>query len=910
MRSAVMVKYIFTKNNIKLLLAVLLFLISSLPICIAQKYIVPCNNISLSEVLNKISRQYGIKVAFDAQKLGSVIVNKKITADSTDELIANLLKGTGFDFQLKYGRYLIFDNKKKERETELKDIQLIGSVRDEKTLEELPYASVYVPGQNQSAFTTENGNYFFKKISKGPVKVLVNLLGYFPVDTVIYPNASLYSCNIFMKRKVQVFDTVVIKVNKLDMIDFRNNVEFATTINPEKLIDLPILTETDIFKTLQLLPGINYSENSSELCIRGGSGDQNLVLYDGQTLYNLSHFYGVFSSINPNVVKDIQVYKGGYDSRYGERVSGVVDINGKSGNQVHPTIYGDLNLVSGNAVVELPVTKKLTVLVAGRRSYSDIYATQFSKNLFEKPVVITHNYFKDIVRQSQPSFRFYDLNTKLTYRISDNEEVIFNLFGGRDYLTDSNHSKSDSDIVYSYKNTWQNFGISAAWMKQWENSFFTYFQVGGSGYSNNYNDHSMNPMSKSDLFQKRLPGDTNEASLPDTSVFVDYRNKNRLTDYSISLKNTYSLNEYNKLDFGLLVKQNHTFFQNDNVDVINYDSINQTAYTASIYAQDRISVFRQLIIKPGIRASFYTGNRDMYLEPRLSVNYKLSDLLSFRLATGNYCQFISEAISQQGESYNKNFWVLADDSVHPVLKSTHLILGSTFEYNQFLLDIEPYYKQYSGLQEYIFNESITKSDIHDYTPGNRHRVTSQLGSVGKKRPSIFFIGEGKSYGIDFMVRFKSKFYTTWLSYSISRSLCRFPSINNGVEFPAITDQIHQLSWSNMLTVRKWNFGTVTLFSTGRPYYYYPATGPDPNQPIVRSYKRLPNYFRCDVSANYNFKLYKASFKAGATIINIFNTNNFYDVSTRNYEIHETSVSQTNLTRSQQRSFNLFLHFIL
>jgi hypothetical protein len=133
-------------------------------------------------------------------------------------------------------------------------------------------------------------------------------------------------------------------------------------------------------------------------------------------------------------------------------------------------------------------------------------------------------------------------------------------------------------------------------------------------------------------------------------------------------------------------------------------------------------------------------------------------------------------------------------------------------------------------------------------------------------------------------------------------------INNGIEIPAPTDQKHQISWANMLSVKQWNFGTVTLFSSGRPYIDYTVN--DQNIPTIRNYKRLPNYFRSDFSVNYNFTLGRVKMKTGATIINIFNTQNYFDVNTRKFDFANTSFAETNLIRSQELSLNLFIHFIL
>jgi hypothetical protein len=286
----------------------------------AQTYRLEFKNESLAEALVKTSDKLQFKVAFDARKTAAVVLTKQVTGNTPDEFMQNLLSGLPFDYLYKHNRFLIVE--KEVPEEPAPGCQFLGTIRDMESGEELPYATVMLPELNLSTYASSSGAFSFKDIKSNPFQVRVSFIGYAPMDTTIEWHAPVRYVNFQLRRKVHVIDTVVVKSPRLEMIDFRNDVDFATSVNTSKLADLPVFAETDIFRTLQLLPGISYSENSSELSIRGGSGDQNLILFDGQTLYNISHYYGVVSSLNPNVIKDVQVFKGGFDSRYGERVSG------------------------------------------------------------------------------------------------------------------------------------------------------------------------------------------------------------------------------------------------------------------------------------------------------------------------------------------------------------------------------------------------------------------------------------------------------------------------------------------------------------------------------------------------------------------------------------------------------------
>ncbi len=857
----------------------------------AQTYKIDYKGETLANALTKASEQLKIKVAFDAQKASTVHINRQVTGNTPEEFMQNLLSGLSFDYVYKHNRFLLID-KRVVGSADTVSCRILGAITDRESGEQLPYAAVVLPELNMNTYASSSGSFSFKNIQANPFRIVVNFIGYNPVDTLIHWSNPDQSLSFQLKRKVQLIDTVVVNSPRLEMIDFRNDVDFATTINVSKLIDLPIQVETDIFRTLQLLPGISYSENSSELSIHGGSSDQNLILFDGQTLYNLSHYYGMISSLNPNVIKDVQVFKGGFDSRYGERVSGIVDITAKSGNYQRPKIYGDINLLSGNITAEVPVGKKISLVAAFRRTYSDIYSTEFAKDVvrsggidgFQGPMPNT-----TVV--STPSFKFYDYNSKLTFRPNSRESLSVSYYGGKDFI-DNSYSNSYKGLLIDNvdKSTWSNFGLSGNWTRQWNNSLFTSLQVGASGYSNLYSNRTL---IESTVSSKEQPTDP----LPQKINNFPMNDENTLNDLAISLKNSYTLNDRHQLYFGALSRRNHTFYYKDSGDTLVYDNIDQKNWVSSLYFLDRIKLNNVFTVKPGLRVNYYNGTKRIYVEPRLALGADLDSRTSLRMAYGHYCQYISQVGAAQETGYIKNFWVLADGIRHPVINSDHYVIGANFQRGDFIFDTEAYYKSISGIQEYFYISHFRRNTDRDKfspAPGTENRA------------SYFLDGDGEAYGIDFMLQYKRKSYTGWVSYSISRSLERFDEINFGYAFPSSTDQLHQLSVNNMVSFGKWNFGSIFLFSTGRPYYKMEK---DPYlDGFFRYYARVPNYFRTDLSANYAFHLGKSQFKLGASVINVLNTRNYYDINSRDFNFENMSFSQTNLIRSKARSLNLFLHF--
>jgi ferric enterobactin receptor len=858
-------------------------------------------DIPLSEALLQSSRMLNFRVAFDAQRLQAVNAKDEANGNSIEEFLSDLLKDSGFKYLYKHGSYLIIRDDSEFSGRSVRECQLTGSVIDSKTGEQLPFASIKLPDQSIGAMASTNGTFSIKNIVSNPVQIIISYIGYHTLDTLLNWTNPNINVVFRLKQEVTKIGSVDVIHSKSEIVDYRGNVDFATTINPAKLVDMPALVETDIFRTLQLLPGICYSESSSELSIRGGTSDQNLILFDGQTLYNLSHYYGVFSSINPNIVKDIQVYKGGFDSRYGERISGIVDITGKSGNQMKPAVCADINLLNVNLAVEIPVTKKLTFLAAGRRSYSDIYSTSFADNLFNQHIPIFRSSPDDIIKISEPSFYFYDINGKLNYRISNNENISISVYGGKDFYENSyTYSSRAMYVSNSDSNSWKNYGISANWQKQWSSSFFSSLLIGSSGYTSTSSNNTQ--------INRLQSGGPEHKFLPDSQNVFKTQNLNELKDLSFSIRNTYDINSFNQFNFGFLIRKNDIFYHKDAGDIYIYDNTKQTSWISSLYAQDRLTVSENLVLKPGFRISYYAGNRNIYLEPRFAANLSLSENFSCRMATGLYNQFISQVMAQQETGYNRSFWVLTNDSVNPVLKAKHLIIGATYNKKKFTLDVEGYYKHFNGIQEYIYiSQFLRNTDFEKYFPPDPVNPPPP-GEQVISNPSYFITGSGKSYGIDFFVSYKGQYYTNWLSYSLSKSVHIFDMINYGEEIPSLTDQTHQVTISNLFTIGKWNLGAILLFSTGRPFIV--NMGNEMQLPIIRQYDRLPNYFRCDISANYNFLIKSLRIKTGVSVINLFNNQNYLDVNSRTFNFDDTSFSQINLIQSQKLSLNVFLHISL
>lgn len=840
----------------------------------------------LSEALIQVSKTMKFKVSFDAEAMSKYTVSGNFDAKNPEQILAELLKNTGFRADKKFGNYLII-----QANPEIQTVQkplfcmVSGLVTDRVSGEQLPYAGISLPNQNMMLATSVNGTFSFRIPAAQSIRIVVQYLGFQPVDSLINLSDTTAMLKFSLKQKNTELDPIQVRKAKMQMIA-QNKETSHSTINPVGFVNLPNLGETDIFRTIQMLPGIGYAEGSSGLNIRGGTPDQNLVLFDGFTLYNLDHFFGTFSSINPNIVKDIQIYKGGFDSRYGERLSGIIDITGKTGNKYSPKINGGLNLISGNLTAEIPFSEKLTLVVGGRRSYADIYSTYLVNSMLENRVEdITANSGTSSIVQLEPGFYFYDYNAKLTFSKNEQEKMSVSAFAGKDFLASSGEGK----LKQAYSSTssdanWGNYGFSYSWIKQWRKKFFSNLQIGYSGYQNEYTEQTT-------VTTKKGKNTT-------TSVF-DAFEQNDLTDFSASLRNQLNLGLKNALDFGFQTKYNEfTYVKNAGTDAY-YSDIANSSWLYSSFLQLNSQSVKNLNIKLGGRASQYNLSGKFYYEPRASLNYRIGDWANFKLAAGRYYQFLGKVAPSQSYGYNRDFWVISDDDKHPVLASDHLIGGGTLTLKRFSLDAEVYYKTFDGLQLFLYIPPYQKNVAPDkfVPPGQAKKV--QL-------PSKFVTGTGVASGFDLLFKYESQRFTSWIAYSHARSVRNFAEINHNLEMPAPFDKEHELKWTNLLSWKKWNFAGTWIYSSGQSYIKSQTV--DKTLNAIFTYNQLPGYQRLDISANYNVEIGKVRMKLGVSVINVLNQENYNDIYTRDFNFDTTTFNETTYVRSLGVTPNFFISF--
>jgi len=619
--------------------------------------------------------------------------------------------------------------------------------------------------------------------------------------------------------------------------------------------------------------------------VRGGTPDQNLVLYDGFTVYQVDHLYGFFSAFNSNAIKDVQLYKGGFESRFGGRLSSVTEITGKDGNQNIFNLGADLSLLSLNVFAEIPVGEKFSSIVTFRRSYKGfLYNKIFDKFNSSNSTTITQPTGPGGRAQQEvkATSYFYDLNGKFTYRPTTKDVISLSIFNGTDKLDNSTSFEAPSFFGNSNSNfsnnstdltNYGNIGTSLKHSRKWSDKLYGNTIL---SYSNYYSERDRSN-------ERTVTNSDGETTTNNNGVFEN----NNLKDYSIKSDYTYDLFNFSQLQFGAFGAHydiKYSYAQNDTSTVL--DKKNKAQLSGG-YVQNKIKLFKDRVqFMPGIRASYFGTTKQVYYEPRASLSINLTEKLTLKGSTGKYYQFANRVIREDILTGSKDFWLLSDGANVPVSSSVHYIAGLSYETNSYLFSAEGYYKELKNLTEYSlrFNPS----------------------PFGVSYDENFFTGNGYSRGIELLAQRKIGKINGWMSYTFGEARNQFEVYSDSY-YPANQDVAHEFKMVGLYEWKRWSFSATWIFATGRPYTapsgaytveLLDGTSKDYFTVTAKNGLRLPDYHRADLSANYKIlkgvKGDKKRRELGYIGFSIFNLYNRTNVWYKQYTIEDSEILVTNV----------------
>jgi len=762
---------------------------------------------------------------------------------------------------------------------------LTGVIRDKATGEALPFANIYVKGSTNGTSTNTDGYFTLLKVPSDTSTLIVQYIGYQKTEAYLTPKTAKKNFIIEVKPQSQALQNVTVTAYKDDVV-FVKKAEVSTIdLAPKKLEMLPSLGEKDVMRSFQLMPGVSASnESSSGLYVRGGTPDQNLVLYDGFTVYHVDHLYGFYSAFNSNALKDVQLYKGGFESRFGGRISSVTEITSKEGNQKNINLGADLSLLSMNFFAEVPIGDKFSSFIAFRKSYQGaLYQALFDK--FNKrsstSAPVNQNPFGRFSQNQDIVSYFYDLNGKFTYRPGDKDIISLSIFNGTDNLDNSfssgipsfgqynsNFSTSSTDLT-----RYGNVGSSLKWSRKWNSKLYGNTII---SYSNYY--------SHRDRSQNRTLFNPNNESSSSRSGLLE---NNDLKDFSFKSDYQWDISNSNQIQFGgfgTYFNIRYTYAQSDTATILDR---NGKALLSGVYLQDKLKFLNdKLQFLPGIRTSYFQTTSKVYYEPRASLSYNLTDWLILKGAYGKYYQFANRVTREDILSGSTDFWILSDGKSVPISSSIHYIAGISYESKNYTFSAEGYYKLIQNLTEYSLRINASPMGIN-YNEN-------------------FFNGYGFSRGVEFLAQRNSGNLNGWISYTLGEARNHF-DVYSSSYYPANQDVTHEFKIVGLYKYKRWNFSANWIFATGRPYTApsgaYSITlldGTEKDYFTVTSKNslRLPDYHRLDIAANYKLLMGKSGDKKRREIgyigFSLFNVFNHLNIWYKQYTIESGKVLETNV----------------
>jgi ferric enterobactin receptor len=842
---------------------------------------------NLDEVIDEIAKTTKLEFNFDRQALSKIYV-----VDRFEGLDVSLKRVLGKE-NLKYyidtkgviqiiGKYAkskdvaLSDTKTYTGEPTRKNIAVAGIIRDELSGEALPFATIIVKGTSIGTTTNVDGYFSILNVPNDTVCLVASYVGYNTLRFYLNPSMKLDNVEIDLSTSNGALDEVTVTAEREELLRTNGEIISMIKMSPSKLTSLPSVGERDIMRSFQLMPGISAAnENSSGLYVRGGTPDQNLNVYDGITVYHVDHLFGFFSAFNPNAIKDVQLYKGGFPAKFGGRLSSVSELTGKDGNQISTAGGVDLGLLSVNAYIEQPIGDKVSTLFAVRRSWkSPLYDQIFDRFSGENEQIGGGGAFSQF--QSTVRSYFYDLNGKITFRPTKKDILTLSLYNGTDDMDNSTNISlpfggGGGGLGISDVTKWGNLGGSFKWSRRWSDKLYSNALV---GYSKYFSDRD------------RTAGGTftDDNTGEERTIRNGTLENNDLKDLTSKIDFEYKINDRNTLEFGLQNTFNdiaYTYAQNDTSTVLDRQS---KGNTSSIYLQDKVSLFNdRLTLTGGLRGTYFEPSAKMYAEPRYSAAFKLSNKIRLKAAGGIFYQYANRIVREDILRGSRDFWILSDGESVPVSKATHYIGGISYETKDYLFDVEAYYKKLDGLTEYSLRFGGNPAEGFSYNEN-------------------FYNGTGYSQGLEIMAQKKYGNYNGWVSYTLAQTRYNFP-IYGETDFAAAQDVTNEFKIVNSYKWRRFEFAATYVYATGRPYtapegaYQLTLLDGEKQDYInvgAKNGQRLPDYHRLDFAATYKFLPRANGRDKGSISVSIFNAYNRQNVWYKEYEIIENRLIENNV----------------
>lgn len=817
--------------------------------------------VSLKQILQKISTQHNVFFNF----LENDIASFKIPEPSKEWEIAKKISYLKSETQLQFETtdniyYSIFNEANVKK-------QICGYVFDYELKTPISNAVIKINNSQIAGATNEKG--YFEIPFQENALLQISHLNFEKKEIQFAKNFNPNCENYFVTPQNIILEEVITQ-NYLAR-GISKKIDGSITIKPKQFGHLPGLTEPDVFKTLQQIPGVySANESISDLNVRGGTHDQNVIYWNGIRLFQTGHFYGLISALNPNLAHTITLQKNGTSAFFGDSTSSLIDISTHNKTIENTKGAAGINLINADFYTKIKTSTQSNIEISGRRSFTDVLKTpmysNYANRIFQNTEVknITNN--KNISILNTENFYFYDFTAQYHYQFKEKTNLYFDTILISNQLNlEQNKTEANTNVQRSSFLSQNTIGGNLHFETQWNDKNYVTFTTYVSDYKVIAENQSI----------------TNNQT---------FNQNNELIDLGIRLKNNFELNENWKFKLG---------YQFNEIGIRNIDKVDNPDYFkkikevlqqhAGITEIHFITNEKKLNAIIGTRVNYFEKFSKTIIEPRLQLSYKLNATLFFEILAEAKNQTVSQVIDLHNDflGLEKRRWVVANNKDIPISISNQISAGSTFKKNNWLLTFDAYYKSVSG-------------------------INSRSQGFQNQLEFVTIPGKYVSFGTEILIQKKIQKFTNWITHSFMKNDYNFSNFNPNT-FPNNFEIAHFINAGSIFENKKLQLALGAKFKTGKP-----ATNTLSDKPIINNNKaeilysspnsdNLVANIQVQLSGGYSFFIAKKNkLQVGLAVENLlnsnYNINEFYRINTNTYIIEKVN------TNTLLRTVNAFARF--
>ncbi|WP_240622574.1 TonB-dependent receptor [Flavobacterium crocinum] len=812
----------------------------------------------IKKIIIDIEEQHGVSFNYTEDNIEGLQLNPPKKSLSLEQKLEYLRKRTHLSFENIGNKFI--NIYKKNNESSI----ICGYVFS--SIDKKPIENANVSLNNKTHITTDSEGYFeFSKEDKNPF--IISHVG-FASKRITAGNPDAKNC-LQIVLQPEITELREIKTNAILASGISKNTDGSLEIKPKKFGILPGLIEPDALQTMQQIPGVNsLDESVSSINVRGGTHDQNLFLWNGIRMFQTGHFFGLISVFNPNLGHTISIYKNGSSAFYGESVSSVVAISSTPEKAEKNSFSAGINMINADVYGKYNLSKKSYIEISARKSITDFVETptykEYFNKVFQNTTITDFSQNQNLNYKSDKKFGFYDATIKYAQKIGIKDQIVLDLITIKDNLevtksaVSYNINKAQNNILRQ-----QNYGGNLSWRRNW----------------NNFNTIKINVYNSS----YELLAD--QKSIYENQIVIQ---ENTVNNNGVNLENNHILNS--KFSFSDGYQFNEIGITNleqvTNPDF--YRKVKDVLRTHALILEGKYNdTISRVYFKGGMRLNYIEKFKKYIAEPRVQLGYGLNKSVTFEFLGELKSQNSQQIIDLQKDYFGieKRRWIISNNGTIPIQKSRQLSLNLFYKKNDWLLDIENFYKKVTGI--------ITPSQ----------GFQNQLEFVRTT-------GGYEIWGTEMLVQKKINHFLTWLSYTYNQNNYNFPNYEYS-RFPNNFELTHTLSWAAIYEKNNFKIALGTKWTSGRPKTSPNLSQIDLSDPVLVYNKpndsNLNMFSQVNLSSTYKWETADGiQYKIGISILNILNRRNeiseYYRINSLTNSIEE--VDTFSLQRTPNLSFRV------